>query len=147
MENNINQLDYDFTSHKKNIFNEIYPVGSYYYSSNDINPSKLFGGKWEEIKDRFIIGASDKYKVNSLGGEESHKLTIEEMPSHRHNTIDFEFRGMYLWGGNEYTKDGPAGGIGFRTHAFNVFTSWSGGNNAHNNIPPYKAAYIWRRIE
>ena len=50
-------------------------------------------------------------------------------------------------GGNEYTKDGPAGGIGYRAHAFDVFTSRTGGNNAHNNIPPYKAAYIWRRIE
>ena len=67
------------------------------------------------------------------------------MPSHRHNTLDWEHRGMYVWGGNEYTTDGPAGGKGFRTHAIDIFTSRSGGNSAHNNIPPYKAAFIWRR--
>ena len=67
------------------------------------------------------------------------------MPSHRHNTLDWNHRGMYVWGGNEYTTDGPAGGKGFRTHAIDIFTSWSGGNSAHNNIPPYTAAFIWRR--
>ena len=127
------------------MFDEIFPIGSYYITSNNENPSKLFGGTWEQIKDRFIIGASDKYKVNSLGGEEKHQLTIDEMPSHRHNTLYWEHRGMYLWGGNEYTTDGPAGGRGYRTHAIDVFTNWQGGNSAHNNIPPYKAAFIWRR--
>lgn len=143
IENKIVKLSNDYYSY--NVFDDIFPIGSYYISSNSENPSKFFGGKWEQLKDRFIIGASDKYKVNSLGGEEKHKLTIDEMPSHRHNSLDWEHRGMYLWGGNDNSGDGPAAGYGFRTHAIDVFTSWQGGNSAHNNIPPYKAAYIWRR--
>jgi len=145
LESDINSLSSDFNGYRKRLFNYIFPVGCYYISSNNVNPSELFGGNWVQIKDRFLIGASDKYQVNAEGGEEKHKLTADEMPSHRHNTLDWEHRGMYVWGGNEYTTDGPAGGKGFRTHAIDIFTSWSGGNQAHNNMPPYKAAFIWRR--
>ena len=145
LENELNKLNSDYYTHKSTIFSEIFPIGSYYISSDNKNPSQLFGGQWEQIKDRFIIGASDKYKVGSQGGEEKHKLTGDEMPSHRHNTLDWAHRGMYFWGGGG-TSDGPAAGNGYRTHAIDVFTSYSGGNAAHNNIPPYKAAFIWRRI-
>lgn len=68
------------------------------------------------------------------------------MPRHRHNSLDWLHRGMFVWGGNEYTKDGPANGNGFRTHALDVFTSYAGGSSTHNNIPPYKAAFIWHRV-
>ena len=152
LENNLNNfesdisiLSNDYYNYKNNLFSIIFPVGSYYISSNNVNPSGLFGGNWVQIKDRFIIGASDKYKVNTEGGEENHKLTADEMPSHRHNTLDWNHRGMYFWGGDEHTTVGPSYGEGFRTHAIDIFTSWSGGNQAHNNIPPYKAAFIWRR--
>ena len=142
--NNIDQLSNNYYSFKNNIFDEIFPIGSYYISFKDTNPSILFGGKWEQIKDRFIIGASNSYKVNSLGGEASHVLTENEMPKHRHSTIDFDYRGMYLFGGTN-TDTGPAEGKGYRSHALDTHTSWTGGNSAHNNIPPYIAAFIWRR--
>ena len=145
VENKLNVLSNEYYNYKNNLFDDIFPIGSYYISSDDTNPSILFGGTWEQIKERFIIGASDNYKVNSVGGEAKHKLTEDEMPSHRHNTLDWNHRGMYFWGGGG-TSDGPAAGNGYRTHAIDVFTSYTGGNNAHNNIPPYKAAFIWRRI-
>ncbi len=31
----------------------IYPVGSIYMSVNNVNPEMLFGGEWEQIKDKF----------------------------------------------------------------------------------------------
>lgn len=80
IKNNIEKLSNNYYSFKNNIFDEIFPVGSYYISFIETNPSYLFGGKWEQIKDRFIIGASNNYKVNSLGGEAKHQLTVNEMP-------------------------------------------------------------------
>ena len=35
------------------VFDMVYPVGSVYVSVNATNPSALFGGTWEQIKDRF----------------------------------------------------------------------------------------------
>ena len=46
----------------------------------------IYGGiKWTKIEGRFLLGASSAYKVNSIGGEATHKLTVNEMPSHTHS--------------------------------------------------------------
>ena len=37
-----------------------------------------------DLRDRFIVGAGNTYKVKDTGGEASHKLTTSEMPSHNH---------------------------------------------------------------
>ena len=64
-----------------------FPIGSYFItSSSEFNPSQKFGGKWELIKDRFIISAGNKYKTNTIGGEEKHTLTYDEMPAHIHKS-------------------------------------------------------------
>ena len=44
----------------------------------------MFGGTWTQIKDRFVLAAGDSYSVNNTGGEKTHTLTKEEMPSHNH---------------------------------------------------------------
>ncbi len=136
-ENNIEKI-------KSEIFNFIYPIGSYYYTSNPENPEKLFGGKWEKITDRFIIGAGNKYKLNSIGGEESHTLSIDEIPPHNH--IIEPLGGRFAWGG-DFTNEGPASGNGWRSELSRHYTSMTGKGNPHNNIPPYLAAFCWHRIE
>ena len=62
----------------------IYPVGSIYMSVNSVNPSNLFGGTWEQIKDTFLLASGDTYANGSTGGEATHTLTTNEMPSHTH---------------------------------------------------------------
>ena len=63
----------------------IYPVGVYYWSSDNTSPKELFGfGEWLQIKDRFILAIGDKFKtVNEFGG--SFKIEADKLPSHIHN--------------------------------------------------------------
>ncbi len=56
---------------KKEILNLIYPVGSYYISAENKYPENFLIGDWELIKDRFLIGAGEKYEVNSIGVKKS----------------------------------------------------------------------------
>ena len=64
---------------------KIYPVGSIYMSMVNVNPSELFGGTWEALNEgRVLIGANDTYPVGTKGGEETHTLNVNEMPSHYH---------------------------------------------------------------
>lgn len=46
----------------------IYPVGSIYLSVNNVNPSTLFGGTWEKIEDRVLLGSGTKYTLGNTGG-------------------------------------------------------------------------------
>lgn len=53
-----------------------HPVGSYYWSSESTDPSTLFGGTWEQVKDRFVLAAGDSYAVGATGGEATHTLSL-----------------------------------------------------------------------
>ena len=66
------------------IIDMIYPIGSTYISVNSVNPSFLFGGTWEQLKDRFLLGSGDTYSAGTTGGKATHTLTTNEMPSHTH---------------------------------------------------------------
>ena len=97
----------------------------------------IYGGtKWTKIEGRFLLGASSAYKVNTTGGEASHTLTINEMPSHNHTT--------HCGGAQNFAvQPVSTGAAGW--NAVNAVSSPSGGGAAHNNMPPYKAVYIWER--
>lgn len=66
------------------MWNAIYPIGSIYLSVNDVSPSVVFGGTWEKISDRFLLGSGEK-KNGMTGGEEYHALSVDEIPSHLHS--------------------------------------------------------------
>lgn len=66
------------------IANIVYPIGSIYISVNEMSPQQLFGGEWEKIEGRFLLGSDNSYSLGATGGEANHTLTINEMPSHTH---------------------------------------------------------------
>ena len=117
---------------------KVYGIGSIYISTNSTSPAELFGGTWERIKDRFLLGASDSYIPGSMGGEETHILTVEEMPSHKHEVLISNQGGSYDYACQ--LKSPSAEGV-FNSN----YTNNSGGGQPHNNMPPYLAVYIWKR--
>ena len=64
-------------------------------STVDVDPSTLFGGTWERIKDTFLLAAGDSYSAGSTGGATTHThtnpstgstaITTDQMPSHNHS--------------------------------------------------------------
>lgn len=126
---------------------QIYPVGSIYMSTTNTNPSTIFGGTWEQIKDRFLLSAGDTYEAGSTGGEASHTLTIEEMPRHSHELIDDVYNTAA-----DLAARGDNGGSYNRLPNFSLTNSYShvkaanaGGNKPHENMPPYLTVYMWKR--
>lgn len=111
----------------------IYPVGSIYMSVNSTNPTNLFGGTWEQIKDTFLLSAGDNYEAGATGGETEHKLTTAEMPGHTHERGTMDITGTF--GGRPHTSGnltyGGAltAGAGDITGAFRLTT---GGGSVSN---------------
>ena len=131
------------TNFKSSLIDLIYPVGSYYFSANNASPSTLFGGTWNQIKDTFLLAAGDTYLAGTTGGEATHKLTTSEIPNHNHRLCDGEGYSVY---GDIQTSTGPASGEGFGKSTYRLFTARTGGDQSHNNMPPYLVAYCWQRI-
>lgn len=118
-----------------------YPVGSIYLSVNSINPGTIFGGSWTQIKDKFLLACGSTYANGSTGGEAKHTLTVSEIPSHTHaqrsrgSTGDIAAAGSAI--GAEFLGTSSSS-IG------NTFAT--GGGASHNNMPPYLAVYVWKRV-
>lgn len=125
---------------------DVYPVGSIYMTMDEKEPAAIFGGVWEKIERRFLIGASDKngeeYVAGATGGFTDHELTLAQMPPHTHG---FKMLAEQVAAGNNYARMDSsstatissslvtsAGGIDGETQDFSI-------------MPPYLAVYIWRR--
>lgn len=124
-----------------NILLNVYPVGSIYMSINSTSPDTLFGGTWEQIKDTFLLSAGDTYNAGTTGGEATHKLTINEIPSHRHEGLTVTEQPANIGNGSSgigFTYTGTSGGT-------EIKTAYIGGGQAHNNMPPYLTVYMWKR--
>lgn len=130
---------------------DVYPVGSIYMSVNNTDPSTLFGGTWEQLKDRFLLGAGDTYTAGNTGGEATHQLTKAELPSydlynasHSHSiTSTSGYNGKQ--GNNPSLNGGNNQGSGSISVSATIKVSSGGSNQAHNNMPPYLVVYMWKR--
>ena len=135
------------------IMGRVYPVGSQYVNFTDsTNPATLLGvGTWVlAAKGRVVFGKADSgtfATAGATGGEETHTLTVAEMPAHRHNFIQ-----RPRWWGDDVLA-GDSGSVYSQTATTQQFAHSSearelqntGGGQAHNNLPPYTVAYVWRR--
>ena len=54
------------------ILDAIYPIGAVYISINSTNPGTLFGGTWEQIKDKFLLSCGDEFVNGTTGGSMVH---------------------------------------------------------------------------
>lgn len=163
---------FDKQSVIRSVLDFFYPVGTIYTTEDkDFNPSTRWGGTWELIKDRMIIGAGNSYAVKSTGGSSTHSHTTSphalsgnEMPKHDHPmNMSYAFAG---WTGTSplayATIDNPnRAGAGYGGDWKKIYTTANGmdviepmGNDqshTHGNtgssssLPPYYGAYIWRR--
>lgn len=160
-----------------------YPIGSFYISANSTSPAELFGGEWERITGRFLLAATDggssgaSQAAGNTGGEDTHKLTTNEIPAHTHGSKSLTgYIHSRRYGGSSQTDiigiNGTSGIVSKSTvtwsgtHAqlasggasinnptldrLNVDATHEhtsvGGGQAHNNMPPYLAVYIWKRV-
>lgn len=131
--------------------NAYYKVGDLFLTTRDENPSLRFGGTWELFgKGKTLVcvddGDDDFSTVKKTGGEKTHTLTTNEMPSHSHtvfsNTDYQTSSGSGYWGwnllegycyGSEKNVNNGGG------------TRETGKGKAHNNLQPYITCYIWIR--
>ena len=126
-------------------FKTIFPIGSIYMSTSSTNPGTwMVGTTWARFANgRVLVGVDDKdsdFAVNKTGGSKTHKLTIDEMPKHRHAPGK---SGSFVL--NVGHIDAGSGTAYYRPDDTSQYTDYQGGGVAHSILQPYIAVYIWRR--
>ena len=141
----IEQKKYGFKP--RNIVDLIYPIGSIYMSVNDIDPGVIFGGTWEQIKDKFLLASGSTYSNGTTGGNATHNHDSGDLAAaigavngdagsigyiattaKDHGTASYQIRTNYGSGGT-----------------FNHYTPVYGYTGESSSIPPYLAVNIWKR--
>lgn len=125
----------------KQLFLLMHRVGDIIFSTSDENPSTIYGGTWVAWgKGQVPVGVdtsdSDFNTVEKTGGEKEHTLTVDEMPSHKHD-----------FGQQFATTSSLSGAYGYYMIAgtqTDVIKN-TGGNQPHNNLQPYITCYMWKR--
>lgn len=132
--------------------NELYPVGSIYMSTKNTSPASMFGGTWEQIKDKFLLSAGNNYSAGATGGEARHTHSLDT-PTAR-ALLFCDPNGLYY---NEFRTDTSSGvrnatnyklsGTGTSATADSAFATKLGGDvSSVSNMPPYLVVYCWKRI-
>lgn len=124
------------------LLNRIYPINSIYMSVGDTSPASFLGGTWEKIKDKFLLSSGDTYSLGATGGEATHTLTIDEIPSHSH----YQTAAKSNDGSTTYYISPLPNKSGWWETFPGGETEKTGGSQAHNNMPPYLVVNVWKRI-
>ena len=82
--------DLQFNFDKWNdILRAMYPVGYVYESTSETNPlADIPNTTWRKIEGVFLFACDQDHPAGTTGGEETHTLTLNEMPSHTHAIND-----------------------------------------------------------
>ena len=136
------------TNFNKNVLDLIYPIGSIIYNDNEsFDPNTVFGGTWEKIKGKMIIGLddtdSDFNTLKATGGSKTHTQTIDEIATHTHlvtnlNPVSYD-TSTTGWDGE--------GKAAAKLTGKKFFGTTSAGKNKPMDIMnPYYVANIWHRV-
>lgn len=141
---NVNKVTAGDMNEIKQVVNSLanlfFPIKKVVIFNDNDDHSNYLGFTWKRIASgKMLVGIdsadTDFNTIGKTGGEKTHTLTIDEIPSHSHNTY-------YGPSGNVY-----AGTTTTKTASpRDDLITYTGGGQAHNNMPPYQVVALWQRV-
>ena len=131
-----------------------FPIGKIemFYDAED--HSNYMGFTWERTAvGKVLVGIdstdTDFNTIGKTGGEKKHTLTVAEMPSHKPTLVmSYTTTQAHTHAGSTYAKSfaegaNPSGGT---YEANDERIKIIGGDQPHNNMPPYEVVAFWKRV-
>jgi microcystin-dependent protein len=129
------------------------PIPWYPFASDDPIPTGwlLCDGNngTPDLRNRFIMGATDEFNVGTLGGANTVTLNEDQIPAHKHLLVSsFSYPQEQLFPTNQISKSLNESSIdnyfitGTQEPADIGLSSQTGGGKAHENRPAYCTCYF-----
>ena len=155
-------MPYAFNNDKSKVelLNYFYPVGTIYETTdNDFVPDEVWGGTWEKVEGRFLLGSSNNYNNGSTGGSadavvvsHSHTGSTGGAGGHFHK-MHVNIGGKAGTGRDESTLIYNASAtanteimVPQTNHTHSVTITSNGVSGSGKNMPPYLVVHIWKRV-
>lgn len=131
----------------------IYPIGSIYMTFANVSPAELFGGQWEQIKDKFLLASGDIYNNGDTGGNATHQHSLSSDNAQAHLawtndgaaniTLYVDEKNTNTWNALGF-KVGYNQATGSSTQSNGIGVSGTTENAL--NMPPYLVVNVWKRV-
>lgn len=111
-------------------------LGATYGNGNGVTTFTL-----PNLQGRFPLGSTTNHLLGSVGGEEAHALTVDEMPAHQHDVCGTNniWPNVGIWKTNVGAGTGWQGASGSAEGELARLTTKRVGSSAsHNNMPPFQ---------
>ena len=140
---NLARLMHNLITYVRNLWNNttldsIYPVGSIYISTSNTNPASLFGGRWNQIRDSFLVGVGSYFRADEVGGDYRNLSISTASASHSHTVSTLTPDTGSAAGTTRYDTSSALGGS-----SYYCLTEQ---NPSYDVLPPYRAVYMWERV-
>lgn len=124
-----------------------FPVGYIWISASPTSPAAVLGGKWEQIKGKFLLAQDADHPAGTEGGSSTVTLTADNLPEHDHASIDARYYGSFVAENTRGTVSGWDVGDTSEnlTKKSEYRTGKTGSSQAIDITPPYLAVYMWQR--
>ena len=128
------------------ILNLVYPIGSVYISTNNTNPSTLFGGTWQSFgTGRTLVGVDTNQTefntVEKTGGS-------KYLQQHQHNGLAWngiqgESISLNKGSSTGYSLTYQSGIVSGQEQSMQTYPAGTGNSG---NLQPYITVYMWKRV-
>lgn len=140
----------DVTFKGKSLVDLIYPIGSIYMSVNYFEPSTIFGGEWERLMDKFLLGSGAVYVSGQEGGKSSVTLSAAigatNSSTHALGYIADGYSNFQAGRAPTYTVYGSTSTNGGTWNHSTPVTEYDSTSRSVNIMPPYLTVNMWKRV-
>lgn len=136
--------------------NQMYPVGSLYFSTNSTSPATIYGGTWERYgKGRTLVSVNESdtdFTAGKTGGEKTHRHNLPELFGH------FDMGGTEIqattetlpastvWRANVHTTVNVYADTSVHNSGLRISVPVDDGTDVSaSSLQPYISVYVWRR--
>lgn len=140
----------------KKLRDEMYPVGSLYFSTNSTSPSTIYGGTWERYgKGRTLVSVNESdtdFTAGKTGGEKTHRHNLPKLFGH-FNMGGTEIRATTqslnastVWQANVHTTVNVYADTSVHNSGLKISVPIDDDTDVRaSTLQPYISVYVWRR--